>query len=1173
VTRRKLPHHHSIGRAVSSLCLLAATSAIFAQSLSNGGSGQNLDAGLDAAVTRAVRSFDQTTGGFAAKSPGQGYYSRFSDSGALTLSTAKSAFSVQAVAYGVGTDRGVIGRSAPSVAKDRDGWPVLSFARQSLSEWYVNGAEGLHHWLQISQPPTTASSNLWVKLAVTGGASLKQLSNDSIQVQAGQAVFAYSGLRAWDARGVQLRGSLSVSGQAIAINIDGAGAKYPITIDPTWTQQQKLTASDGIASDIFGSAVSIDGDTAVVGASGPATVRANVGSGESSSTPYAAAYVFTRTAGVWSLQQKLQASDLANPDQFGYSVGLSGDTIVVGAPLKASSTGAAYIYTRTGSTWTQRKKLTASNGATGDKYGSSVAVSGNTVVVGASAKSTAKGSVYVYTGSGSTWTEQQILTASDAANNSKFGDSVSISGDTLAAGSPTAGSGFGATYIFTRTANTWSQQQKITATGGTSSDQFGYSVSLDLDQVAIGTGGAEKAYIFTRTSGVWSQLTSVTGSDTVAGDKFGTAVGLSNDTLAVGAYAKSSASGAVYAFRLQSGVWYQSQKLTASDGAAGDQLGFSVAASNNTFLSGAKNANSLTGASYVFRADPIVISLAFSPATVIGGTSSNLTINLTQPAPTGGLVVSLSSNLGAVMVPATVTVPAGQTSTVVSVPTEAVAADGTAHISATAFDCTGGSADINVKAPVVTGISIAPSWVYSGSSAVGTVTFSGPIPTGGLSVTLGSSNASIPIPSVASATAGSTSATFNITGPTTATDLTTSISATLGATVSTNFTVKRLNPVSFTFPDTLVAGGRAFNGTLLLADPAPTGGFTVSFSSTSAAFPVPATITVPAGATSASIPVTTTYVSTDTPVTITAAGTFANVQNSVNLTVRPPRLWAVQFSAPSVNKLGSVTGTLILTAPQPVDTVVTLTSNKPSALTVPASVTVPAGSRRVTFTATAGSVNTDTTVIVTGLSAGHYEKGTIVVHPQPAVSGLALQYTTIRAGNSTDGTVTLASPAGSGGVTVTLSSSDASVSVPGSIIVPEGSTTAPFTASSTGTVATSAVITASVNDSVKTVTLKVVRPKLASVSVSPSTVQGGSNSVLTVTLRAPAPVGGVVVNLKSFQANQASVPTTVTIPAGSTSATVTVTTYRWEKATPKVVTLAGNISGDNSKTTNLTVTN
>jgi hypothetical protein len=147
------------------------------------------------------------------------------------------------------------------------------------------------------------------------------------------------------------------------------------------------------------------------------------------------------------------------------------------------------------------------------------------------------------------------------------------------------------------------------------------------------------------------------------------------------------------------------------------------------------------------------------------------------------------------------------------------------------------------------------------------------------------------------------------------------------------------------------------------------------------------------------------------------------------------------------------------------------------------------------------------------------------------------------------------------------------VSVPGSVTVPAGSTTAPFTASSTGTVATSAVITASVNDSVKTVTLKVVRPKLASVSVSPSTVQGGTNSILTVTLQAPAPVGGVVVNLKSFQANQATVPASVMVPAGSTSVTVTVTTYRWAKPTPKVVTLAGNIIGDNSKTTSLTVTN
>jgi hypothetical protein len=1153
--------------------LLAATSAIFAQSLSNGGSGQKLDAGLDAAVNRAVRSYDRTSGGFVAKSPGQGYFSTFTNSGALTLNSSKSTFSVQAVAFGRGVDRGSIGNTTPFITKDAGGWPQLSFARQNLSEWYVNGENGLHHWLQVSQRPGSAGTNLWVKLAVTGSTSLKQLSNDAIQVQAGSSVFAYSGLKVWDARGVELNGRLSVSGQAIAINIDDTGAKYPITIDPTWTQQQKLTAADGISSDIFGSAVAIDGDTAVVGASGPPNVRADISDGESSFTPYARAYVFTRTAGVWSLQQKIQASDLANPDQFGYSVGISGNTVVVGAPLKATSTGAAYIYTRSGATWTQRKKLTASNGATGDKYGTSVSISGNTVVVGASSKSTSNGSVYVYTGSGATWTEQQILTASDAANNSKFGDSVSVSGDTLASGSPTAGGGFGATYVFTRTAGAWSQQQKITASGGASTDQFGFSVSLDGDQVAIGTGGAEKAYIFTRSGSVWSQLTSVTGSDTVAGDKFGTSVGLSNDTLAVGAYAKASSMGAVYAFRRQSGVWYQSQKLTASDGAAGDQLGFSVAASNNTFVSGAKNANSLKGASYVFLADPIVVSLAFSPASVIGGTSSSLTINLTQPAPTGGLVVSLTSNLGAVTVPSTVTVPAGQTSTSVTIPTTPVAVDGTAQVTATAFDSTGGSANLAVKAPVATGISFSPTWVYTGDSSTGTITFSGPIPTGGMNVSLGSTNPAIPVQSGVSATAGSTSATFNLSGPATSSDLTTSVSATLGDTVSTSFTVKRFNPMSFSFPGPGVAGGRVLNGTVTLADPAPAGGFVVNFVSSDAVFPVPASVTVPAGATSAIFPVATQYVSIDHSVTITASGPYADVQNSFTILVRPPRLWAVQISTPTVNSQGTVIGTAILTAPQPVDTLVTLNSSNSSALSVPATITILAGQRRGTFTATAGTVGSVTNVVVSGTMAGLTRNTTVSVQPEPAITSLILQDSVIKFGTSTTGTVGLAFPAGPGGVVVTLASTNPSVSVPASVTVPQGSTSAPFTATSMGMVATSTVISATVNDSVKTASLKIVRPKLASVSVSPSTVQGGTDSMLTVTLQAPAPVGGVSVNLKSFQVNQATVPASVMVPAGSTSVTVTVTTYRWTKPTPKVVTLAGNIIGDNSKTTSLTVTN
>ena len=154
------------------------------------------------------------------------------------------------------------------------------------------------------------------------------------------------------------------------------------------------------------------------------------------------AYVFVRSGGVWSQQQKLEASDAATFDFFGFSVAISGETVVVGARsderAAGRNQGSAYVFVRSGGVWSQQQKLEASDAAAGDVFGSSVAISGETVVVGAvlddGAAGRDQGSAYVFVRSGGVWSQQQKLEASDAAAVDFFGRSVAISGETVVVG-------------------------------------------------------------------------------------------------------------------------------------------------------------------------------------------------------------------------------------------------------------------------------------------------------------------------------------------------------------------------------------------------------------------------------------------------------------------------------------------------------------------------------------------------------------------------------------------------------------------------------------------------------------------------------------------------------------------------------------------------------------------
>jgi len=384
-------------------------------------------------------------------------------------------------------------------------------------------------------------------------------------------------------------------------------------------QQAKLTATDGAVGDWFGCSVALSGDTAVVGAEHD-DVGTNADQGS--------AYVFVRNGTTWSQQAKLTATDGAAGDRFGYSVAISGDTAVVGAHFDGvganAQQGSAYVFVRSGTTWSQQAMLTAADGAASDLFGTSVAISGETAVVGAPyhhvGANADQGSAYVFVRSGTTWNQQQQLTAADGATYDKFGYSVAISGDTAVVGACAdevgANAMQGSAYVFVRSGTTWSQQQQLTASDGAAGDEFGYSVALSGETAVVGAylddvgGNADQgsAYVFLRSGTTWSQQAQLTAADGAAGDFFGFSVALSGETAVVGALndhiGTNGNQGSACAFVRSGATWSQQTQLVAGDGAAGDCFGYSAAVSGDTAAVctayDTVGANEAQGSAYVF---------------------------------------------------------------------------------------------------------------------------------------------------------------------------------------------------------------------------------------------------------------------------------------------------------------------------------------------------------------------------------------------------------------------------------------------------------------------------------------------------------------------------------------------------------------------------------------------
>jgi hypothetical protein len=389
----------------------------------------------------------------------------------------------------------------------------------------------------------------------------------------------------------------------------------------TWAQEAYIKAANSNIGDIFGMSVALSGDTLAVGATGESSNQTTITNGliasaNNSSSASGATYIYHRTGSTWVQEAYIKASNSEAGDNFGSSVSISGNTLAVGAFGEDSNetsitngatasannsslvSGATYIYKRTGSTWVQEAYLKASNAEAGDNFGTSVSLSGDTLAVGAYGEDSNEtsitngpiaspdnsnllsGATYIFKRNGPTWTQEAYIKAANSDAGDSFGNHISLSGDTLAVGTQYESSNqatitngitasgnnlmseSGAAYVYKRDGSTWTQEAYIKASNVDEQDNFGVSISLSGDTLAVGAGqessnqttitngitasannsrfNSGATYIFKRTGSAWAQEAYIKAVNADVSDSFGSSISLSGDTLAVGVSQESS---------------------------------------------------------------------------------------------------------------------------------------------------------------------------------------------------------------------------------------------------------------------------------------------------------------------------------------------------------------------------------------------------------------------------------------------------------------------------------------------------------------------------------------------------------------------------------------------------------------------------------------------------------
>jgi lipocalin len=364
------------------------------------------------------------------------------------------------------------------------------------------------------------------------------------------------------------------------------------------------TGAVGAAEQGYSVALSAEGNTAIVG-----------GRADNSST--GAAWVYTRSRTIWTQRQKLVGTGAVGTPLQGYSVALSadGNTAIVGGPDDNGNTGAAWVYTRSRTIWTQQQKLVGTGAVGSAQQGWSVALSadGNTAILGGLGDNGGTGAAWVYTRSRTIWTQQQKLVGTGAVGAAEQGYSVALSaeGNTAILGGPRDNSAAGAAWVYNRSGTAWTQQQKLVGTGAAAIAEQGLSVALSADgNTAIvggptGNGGTGAAWVYNRSGAAWTQQQKLVGTGAVGTASQGASVALSADgnTAIVGGPTDNTSTGAAWVYTRSRTIWTQRQKLvgTGAVGTANEGVSVALSAEGNTAILGGPADNSRTGAAWVFH--------------------------------------------------------------------------------------------------------------------------------------------------------------------------------------------------------------------------------------------------------------------------------------------------------------------------------------------------------------------------------------------------------------------------------------------------------------------------------------------------------------------------------------------------------------------------------------------
>lgn len=565
------------------------------------------------AARYAIMPSGALEGQASAQNPAQGIRSDFTSKGLrLTIGSGDRVRKVgwQLVSYGYGAEQITVPVGKLQVAGQR---AELKREILGLTEWYANGPGGLEHGFTLATIPRSSMSDqpLRLILAVTGDLSPHASPGGKSLVlrdATGHPVLSYEKLRVWDADGTELPSFMTVANNQVVLGVEEAGARYPLTIDPTFVQQAYMKASNTGSFDEFGISLAISGNTVVVGARGEDSSATGVNGNQSdnNATDSGAAYVFVRSGTSWTQQAYLKASNTGGADNFGSSVSIDGNVIVVGAPGEDSSavgingnqfdnsatnSGAAYGYLRSGSTWTLQAYIKASNTNAEDHFGQSVSVSEDWIVIGAPGedsdssqennKASNAGAAYVFTLSGTALIQAHYLKATEPDAGDSFGSSVANDGSIIVVGAP-------------------GEDSAATGINGNDADNSAMSAGAAyyFQPILIIGGGM--------TWGTYYMKASNTGTS----DYFGSSVAISSGTVVVGATGEDSSatgingnqannsalgSGAAYVFR--GGIVFpdpthfvltQEAYLKASNTEASDNFGGAVAISGDVILVGAE---------------------------------------------------------------------------------------------------------------------------------------------------------------------------------------------------------------------------------------------------------------------------------------------------------------------------------------------------------------------------------------------------------------------------------------------------------------------------------------------------------------------------------------------------------------------------------------------------------